>query len=74
MPDPALHGNGEPCPACALRREAEDTSAVLRRETPCNACGGTGRIALPVDAIIARHVAWARAHYWPAFDRRTAGR
>ena len=72
MPDPTLHGNGEPCPACGLRREGEDTSEVLRPELPCNLCGGTGRVALLIEEIIARHAAWAREHYWPAFDRRNA--
>ena len=70
MADPTLHGNGEPCPACALRREGEDTTAVLRPEVPCNACGGTGRAGFTDEMIIAAAAAWAREHYWPAFDRR----
>lgn len=69
MGDPTLHGNGEPCPACALRREADPWQA---KEHPCNLCGGTGRIAWTVPDIIARHVAWAREHHWPEFDRRNA--
>lgn len=70
MADPFLHGNGKACPACALRREAEDTAAVLRPDVPCNFCGGTGRIALSPAEIITAACAWAAAHYWPEFDRR----
>lgn len=72
MPDPSLHGNGEPCPACTLRREAEDTSLIKRPDVECNLCLGTGRIGYTREAIIAAHVAWAREHYWPAFDARIA--
>ena len=70
MADPTLDGNGEPCPACALRRQDEDTTAVLRPAVPCNHCGGIARVALPIEQIVAAHVAWARAHYWPEFERR----
>lgn len=69
MPDPALHGNGEDCPACALRREGHDPAAVLRPAVACNLCGGVGRIAIPTAEIIARQCAEARA-YWAAFDAR----
>lgn len=70
MADPYLPGNGKACPACALRREAEDKAAVLRPEIPCNCCGGTGRIALSTREIIAAACAWAAANYWPSFDQR----
>lgn len=70
MADPTLHDNGEPCPACELRREAEDKAAILRSEVPCNNCGGTGRVGFSDAVIVERSAAWARKHYWPAFDRR----
>lgn len=72
MADPNLHGNGEACPACQLRREAEDKGAVIRPDTPCNVCHGTGRLAFSEAEIVARTVAEARRIYWPAFDRRIA--
>lgn len=64
MPDITLHGNGAPCPGCALRR-ASDVDLWGPSTTDCNACGGVGRIARPIENIIADHVAWAREHYWP---------
>lgn len=64
MPDITLHGNGAPCPGCALRREA-DASLWGPCVPDCNLCGGVGRIARPIEDIVADHVAWARAHYWP---------
>lgn len=70
MADPGLHENGEPCPACALRREAEDKTSILRTPVPCNNCGGTGRIGFSDAQIVATAAAWAREHYWPEFDRR----
>lgn len=72
MADRALHGNGEACPACALRREDEDLSVVLRPEVACNLCGGMGRIAIPDHEIVRRHVEEARRLYWPAFWARAA--
>lgn len=74
MTDMTLHENGEPCPACALRREDEDTTAVLRAAVPCNICGGVGRVAIPDRNIIAAAIAWARVHYWPAFEARVGAR
>ena len=73
MPDRTLHGNGKDCPACALRREsAKNLQRLARISGGCNNCDGTGRIALPIEEIIAAHVAWARAHHWPEFERRIA--
>lgn len=70
MTDRTLHGNGEPCPACELRREGVDAAAIIRPAVPCNLCGGVGRMAIPDAAIVAAAVARARVHYWPAFDAR----
>lgn len=72
MADPSLHGNGYPCPACEMRREAQDKGAILRPETPCNACGGLGRLAYSDAEIVARTVEEARRLYWPAFEARIA--
>ena len=64
MADITLHGNGRDCPACALRRSDRNdlfgSGAIY-----CNHCDGGGRIAWPIEDIIADHVTWARAHYWP---------
>lgn len=75
MPDFTLHGNHDPCPACALRREAIFAAAggavpIAFGEVPCNACGGTGMIALSAAEIVARTAEEARRIYWPAFDAR----
>lgn len=70
MPDLTLHENGEPCPYCCLRRDDQDTTAILRPTIACNYCGGIGRVALPTETIIDRAVDWARKHHWPAFDER----
>lgn len=67
MPDPTLHGNGWTCPACELRREVsgrEIAPGPLR--APCNACGGSGRIARSAEEIVADHVEEAARHHWPA--------
>lgn len=69
MTDRTLHGNGEPCPACALRREFRGPG-LAPDPIPCNLCGGVGRLALSDAEIVAAAVAWARVHHWPAFDRR----
>lgn len=73
MPDPTLHGNGNACPACTLRRETVEYQQ--RRGASiggCNNCDATGRVGIPIEEIVAAHVAWARAHYWPEFERRIA--
>lgn len=67
MPDPTLHGNGEDCPACALRRDELRAAAAVDQVVPCNFCGGTGRA---VVEIIREAVAWAGEHYWPACEAR----
>jgi len=62
MPDPTLHGNGDPCPACGLRREADRQRTTLgSRDMPCNICGGTGRIPRTAERIVSEAVAEARA-------------
>lgn len=70
MVDHTLAGNCTRCAACELRREGMDLGAFDRPETPCNECGGTGLVAKEPAQIVAEESAWARAHYWPAFDQR----
>lgn len=72
MPDPRLHGNGEDCPACALRRDQLAAEQALRPDDglapqpiPCNFCGGSGRVGKAVAEIIREACEWAAAHYWP---------
>lgn len=65
MPDASLHGNHDPCPACELRREAEDAALVLRPEVPCNVCNGLGFLPLPEAEIVRRTCEEARSIYWP---------
>jgi len=67
MPDRYLHGNGEPCPACELRRAAEPW---LVTPVPCNQCKGKGRIPIPTMEIIRRATDDARRSYWPAVEAR----
>ncbi len=73
MPDLRLIGNSYPCPACALRRAALPPASPMDRApalVECQLCDGFGRLALDPAEIVARDVAWARAHYWPtAFAR-----
>lgn len=61
MPDPTLHGNGDDCPACELRREDDEWQTGTH---PCNNCGGTGRIPRPTLRILNETVAQARKTYW----------
>ena len=70
MVDHTLAGNCRRCEACELRREGMDLGAMDRPEVPCNECGGTGPVPLTGAQIIADHVAWAREHFWPEFNRR----
>ena len=66
MADITLHGNGgEACPACALRREAEDKGA----DVPCNVCGGLGRLGFSDAEICHRTVEEARRCYWPEVEQ-----
>lgn len=71
-PTPYLHGNGEPCAACELRREMADTAPVIRAPIPCNVCGGRGYLPLSTAEIVRRTVEEARRIYWPEFERRIA--
>ena len=57
--------NGDKATMVAMLKEY-----LARPEVPCNECGGTGIIPLTVAQIIADHVAWAREHFWPEFNRR----
>ncbi|MCB1341391.1 MAG: hypothetical protein KDK24_10070 [Pseudooceanicola sp.] len=59
---PCLHHNGERCPGCALRREADQWAGHL----DCQTCDGFGWLQKPDAKIVAETVATARAHYWPA--------
>lgn len=75
MPDFTLHGNHDPCPACALRREAVFAGAGGPVPIPFgkiarNNCGGTGMIKLTARQITARMAKEARRVHWPAFDER----
>jgi hypothetical protein len=71
-PTPYLHGNHDPCAACELRREMQDTRQVYRDPIPCNVCDGKGYLPLSQAEIVRRTVEEARRIYWPEFDRRTA--
>jgi hypothetical protein len=51
MPDPTLHGNHDPCPACELRREMQDTAPIAREVIPCNVCGGVCFLPLAGAAL-----------------------
>ena len=73
MPDMNLHGNGENCPACALRRDELRQSAALDQVVACNFCGGTGRVGRAVEDIIREDVKWAAEFYWPDRERRGSG-
>lgn len=66
MSTPYLHGNHDLCPACALRREMQDTSTIHRPEVPCNVCGGEGYLTLSDAEIVRRTVEEARRIYWPS--------
>lgn len=72
MADPTLHGNHDPCPACELRREVQDTRPIDRHPVPCNVCGGRGFLPLPEAEIVRRTCDEARRLYWPQFDQRIA--
>ena len=71
MTTPYLHGNHDPCPACEMRREVQDTRPVFREAIPCNVCGGCGYLTLSDAEIVRRTCIEARRLYWPQFDQRT---
>lgn len=60
-----LHGNHDPCPACEMRRDAEDKAEILRPDIPCNVCKGSGFLPLGDAEICRCTVAEARLIYWP---------
>ncbi|MFY0619047.1 hypothetical protein [Shimia sp.] len=65
MPNMYLHGNGQHCPACALRRkEQERRIGYMPLRVTCNNCGGSGRIPKPIAQIVAEQVAEARKYHW----------
>lgn len=72
MPDPTLHGNHDPCPACELRREGQDCGPISRPLIPCNTCAGLGFIPLSAAEIVQRTTTEARRFYWPKFEQRIA--
>jgi hypothetical protein len=65
MVDKTLHGNGEDCPACNLRRDELRAQHAMDQAVPCNFCGGTGRVGIAVVDIIREAVSWAAKNYWP---------
>lgn len=67
----ALHGNHDPCPACALRREMQDTAPVYRKRIPCNVCGGGSFLTRSDAEIVRRTIEEAKRLYWPLFYART---
>lgn len=70
-PTPYLKGNNEPCAACELRRELQDTRQILRDPIPCNVCDGKGYLPLTAAEIVRRTVVEVqRLRYWAEFDRR----
>jgi hypothetical protein len=70
MTDHALHGNHDPCPACALRREALGAVPIAYGEVPCNNCSSKGYLPLSDAEIVRRTVEEARRLYWPAVEAR----
>lgn len=72
MTDHTLYGNHDPCPACDLRREVQDTAPITRAEVPCNVCEGVGFLPLSDAEIVRRTVEEARRIYWPEVERRFA--
>jgi len=70
MPDVTLHGNGQDCPACALRRDDLRAAAAMDQVVECNFCGGSGRVGRAVADIIREAVEWAAVNYWPEREAR----
>ena len=71
MTTPYLHGNCDPCPACEMRREVEDTRPVTPETIRCNVCKGLGYLPLSDAEIVRRTCIEARRLYWPEFEQRT---
>lgn len=71
--DRTLKGNNTPCPACALRRELQDTAPIIRDPIPCNVCDGIGLLRLADAEIVRRTVEEARRLYWPLVEARWRG-
>lgn len=72
MTNHTLHGNGERCPACELRRGMVDLGMILRAVIQCQVCNGTGLLPLSDAEIVRRTVEEARRIYWPQFEARIA--
>ncbi|MBV7408172.1 hypothetical protein [Maritimibacter sp. DP1N21-5] len=72
MTDNSLHGNHDPCPACELRREVQDTRPAIREPVPCNVCKGVDFLPLTDAEIVRRTVEEARRIYWPDWERRVS--
>jgi hypothetical protein len=70
MTTPYLHGNHDPCPACEMRREVQDTTRIMRAAIPCNVCAGAGFLPLSDAEIVRRTCIEARRTYWPQFAER----
>jgi hypothetical protein len=70
MTDHTLHGNHDPCPACEMRREVQDTAPIQREVIACNVCGGDGFLPISDAEIVRRTCEEARRVYWPAFEAR----
>lgn len=72
MADMTLHGNGENCPACELRRGPQRSDRAMNQSVECNFCGGSGRVGRAVADIIREAVVWAKEHYWPEREKAYA--
>lgn len=70
MPDHTLHGNHNPCSACAIRREQVDLGPINREAVPCNMCDGDGFLKLSATEIVRLTVEEARRDYWPKVEAR----
>ncbi len=68
MTDHTLHGNHDPCPACELRRELQDTAPIIRTGISCNVCRGRGFLPLSDAEIVRRTCEELRGYWetWPA--------
>lgn len=64
MPDRFLTGNGLWCPQCDGTGGGVEQIGICRIPRRCTRCRGSGRIARPIDKIIAEQIAEARRHHW----------